>query len=111
MDWLGKLACGKPFAFTEIGYSADPSNNSTEDAQATFVDTMFSVLQPYRDEGQISFILYHALYDYPPSACAPFDAYPTICSFLESLGLRKYTTGAPRKAWDSFVRGVDAWTK
>lgn len=111
---LARYAGGKPFAFTEIGYSASPLNNSSEEKQAAFVHEMFRVLTPYQKRGQIEFLLYHNLYDYPPGVCIPYAKQQgvspdAICSFMENLGLRSYETGAQRKAWNAFVAGVKKW--
>jgi len=113
---LVERAGDKPFSFTEIGYSASPVNNSSEEKQAEFVRGMFRVLDPDRQKGQIAFILYHAMYDYPPGVCTPYaqqQGVPgdAICAFMENLGLRSYATGAPRKAWDAFVEGVKKWNR
>ena len=116
LDWLAALACGKPFAFTEIGYSFSAANNSSEPQQADFVREVFDDLDTYRTNGRLAFFQYHSLYDLPPDAC---DAYTiedsavaaSICSFLRSGGLRSYDTGLPRAAWDAFVAGIDQWTK
>jgi hypothetical protein len=63
--WVQRTG-NKPFSFTEIGYSASPLNNSSEEKQADIVRGMFRVLDPYRQKGQIAFILYHAMHAYPP---------------------------------------------
>jgi hypothetical protein len=113
---LVERAGNKPFSFTEIGYSASPVNNSSEEKQAEFVRGMFRVLDPYRKKGQIAFLLYHAMYDYPPGVCTPYaqqQGVPAeaICGFMENLGLRSYATGAPRPAWGALVEGVKAWNR
>ena len=113
---LAQRASGKPFAFTEIGYSSSPFNNSSEEKQAEFVQEMFRVLTPYREQGRIAFLLYHAMYDYAPGVCRPYAkqqgaSADVMCDFMENLGLRSYETGAPRKAWDVFVTGVKKWNQ
>jgi len=113
---LVERAGNKPFSFTEIGYSASPVNNSSEEKQAEFVRGMFRVLDPYREKGQIAFILYHVMYDYPPGWCIPYakqQGVPAeaICGFVENMGLRSYATGAPRPAWAAFVEGVKKWNR
>lgn len=113
---LAKLSGNKSFAFTEIGYSASPLNNSTEEKQAAFVREMFKVLTPYQKISQIEFLLYHNMYDYAPGICEPYAkqqgvSSDAICDFMENLGLRSYETGKPRKAWDTFVEGVKEWNK
>ena len=113
---LVERAGNKPFSFTEIGYSAGPVNNSSEEKQAEFVRGMFRVLDPYRKKGQIAFLLYHVMYDYPPGWCIPYakaQGIPAeaICGFVENMGLRRYATGAPRQAWGALVEGVKAWNR
>ncbi len=114
VDHMARRAGNKPFAFTEIGYSASPLNGSSEAQQAAFVREMFRVLDPYRRKGRLAFLLYHALYDYPTGACVPYAGvqgiHPeTICGFMENLGLRRYETGKPRTAWNAFVQGAQGW--
>ena len=114
VDHMARRAGSKPFAFTEIGYSASPLNGSSEAQQAAFVREMFRVLDPYRRKGRLAFLLYHALYDYPPGDCVPYAGvqgiHPeTICGFIENLGLRRYETGEPRVAWNVFVQGAQGW--
>ena len=114
IDRMARLAGGKPFAFTEIGYSASSLNGSSETQQAAFVDEMFRALDSYRRKGRLAFLLYHALYDYPTGFCAPYAndqgiRPETICGFMENLGLRRYETGEPRAAWSVFVQGAQGW--
>lgn len=111
IDRMARRAGDKPFAFTEIGYSASPSNGSSEKQQALFVREMFQALERHRRERRLAFLLYHALYDYRPGVCAPYAAAQgiapeAICGFMENLGLRRYDTNEPRAAWDAFVQGV-----
>ena len=116
LDWLAALACDKPFAFTEIGYSSSIDIGSSESQQADFVRTVFADLDTYRQQGRLAFLQYEALYDLPPDTC---DAYTipdsavadSICTFLRSLGLRSYDTDVPRQAWDAFIEGIDQWTR
>lgn len=87
---LAERAKGKPFAFTEIGYSPSPLNASSEENQAAFVREMFRALTPYREEGRIAFISYHALNDCPDGTCVSYaqaQGVPpeAICSFMENL--------------------------
>ncbi len=114
VDHMARRAASKPFAFTEIGYSASPLNGSSEAQQAAFVREMFRVLDPYRRRGRLAFLLYHALYDYPTGVCVPYAGvqgiHPeTICDFIENLGLRRYETGEPREAWSVFVQRAQGW--
>ena len=111
IDFMARQADGKPFAFTEIGYSASPVNGSSEERQAEFVRAMFRALNVYAGTGRLAFLLYHALYDYPPDACGPYaqaQGVPPValCSFMGNLGLRRYDTGEAREAWGAFVEGV-----
>jgi hypothetical protein len=113
---LAERAGDKQFAFTEIGFTASPENDSSEDDQAKFVQEIFGDLEVYRRQGRIAFLVYHSLYDYPPDACLAYGRSQQveallICSFLEHLGLRSYATGAPHKAWDAFVQGAVSWSK
>lgn len=111
IDFMAQRAGDKPFAFTEIGYASSTSTGSSEVQQAAFVHEMFQALKGYQQDRQLAFLLYHALYDYPPAACLSYaeaqgvdpDA---ICGFMESLGLRRYDNGEPRKAWEEFVQGI-----
>ena len=115
VEFLAEQADEKPFAFTEIGYSASPLNGSSEAQQAEFVRTVFQALAPYHEAGRIEFIFYHTLYDYPPEFCRPYAAAQGLgqseefCAFVEHLGLRSYATGKPRPAWDAFVEGTRRW--
>ncbi len=116
LDWLAALACDKPFAFTEIGYSSSIDLDSSESQQADFVREVFADLDTYRQQGRLAFLHYEALYDLPPNTC---DAYTiqdsavadSICTFLRSLGLRSYDTDVPRQAWDAFVEAIGQWTR
>jgi len=116
LDWLAALACDKPFAFTEIGYSSSIDIGSSESQQADFVREVFADLDTYRRQGRLTFVQYESLYDLPPDTC---DAYTiqdstvadSICTFLRSLGLRSYDTDVPREAWDAFIEGIDQWTR
>ena len=116
---LAKRAGDKPFAFTEIGYASSPQSNSSEDQQSAFVQEMFRVLDPYRKKGKIEFIIYSFLYDSPTGMCRPYgqsqglppEQIDPLCLFMESLGLRSWETGAPRKAWSVFVDGVKKWNR
>lgn len=114
---LAKHAGNKPFAFTEIGYSSSPINNSSEEKQAKFVQEMFRILSPYQKKGQIDFILYSFMYDAPPNFTEPyareqgFKASKEFHAFMDNIGLRSYETGKPRKAWKAFVEGVKEWDK
>ena len=116
LAFLAEQADEKPFAFTEIGYSASPLNASSEAQQAEFVRTVFRALGPYHEAGRIEFILYHTLHDYPPEFCRPYAAVQGLgqseefCAFVEHLGLWSYATGRPRPAWDAFVEGARRWT-
>ncbi|PYV09157.1 MAG: hypothetical protein DMG07_23860 [Acidobacteria bacterium] len=103
LAYLGQLAEGKPFAFSEIGYASSSINHSSAE------------LDPFRKTGQLEFLLYNNLFDYPPDVCERYSALQqivpeTICSFLASLGLRSYDTGEPRLAWYAFVEGARSWT-
>lgn len=116
LEFLAQQAANKPFAFTEIGYSASPVNGSSDAQQADFVRAVFRSLAPYQRAGRIEFILYHTLYDYPPDFCGPYAAEQGIarqeefCAFVEHLGLRSYETGGARPAWDAFVEGTRSWS-
>lgn len=115
LHFMAEHAGSKPFAFTEIGYSSSPINGSSEEKQAEFVKEMFRVLDPYWKKGQIAFLLYHLMYDYPPSFTDPYakeqgiEPSKEFRAFVENLGLRSYETGKPRKGWDTFVQGVENW--
>src|SRR5262249_32046052 len=118
LDWLAALACDKPFAFTEIGYSSSIDVGSSESQQADFVRKVFADLDTYRQQGRLAFLYYQSPYRLPPDAC-PLAQYTiqdgavanSICTYLRSLGLRSYDTDAPRQAWDAFVEGIYQWTR
>src|SRR5262249_57565026 len=52
VDWLAALACGKPFAFAEIGYSSSIGLGSSGGPQADFVPPMFPDLDTHPQPGQ-----------------------------------------------------------
>jgi hypothetical protein len=111
---LAEVAGAKPFAFTEIGYATSPVNDSSADQQADFVREMFKALDPYRRQGRLEFLLYHAMHDYAPGVCEDYARLQRvspilICDFMESMGLRSYATGAPRPAWFVFVEAARRW--
>lgn len=111
IDLMAQRAGDREFAFTEIGYSSSVLNGSSEEQQAQFVGEMFQAIKGFQRDGRLAFLLYHALYDYPPGVCAPYAEAQgidstAICSFMENLGLRRYDTGEPRKAWGEFVQGI-----
>lgn len=107
LQFLASNAGDKQFAFTEIGYSSSPDSGSSEAQQAEFVNEIFRVLKPYRSSGKVAFILYALLYDYSPDQCAPYAAQQNvpstaICTFMNNLGLRRYSDGQPKPAWSAF---------
>lgn len=112
--FMASKAGDKSFAFTEIGYPSSPSNNSSESLQKEFVEKMFEVLRPYKENGKLKFIYYHGLYDYPPDFCSPYaqaqGVDPTyLCGFMNSLGLNHYGTSEPKQSWNSFVDKLKDW--
>jgi hypothetical protein len=113
LSYLIDVAGSTPFSFTEIGYSAAPENASSEAAQANFVREMFRVLGPAYEAGQLHFLTYSAMYDYPPEFCEPYageqgiPASPEFCTFLANLGLRSYETGSARPGWSTFVNEIN----
>lgn len=117
LEFLAENAGTKPFAFTEIGYASSKENAASEEQQAEFVREMFRVLDSYQKKGKITFLLYATMYDYQTGVCRPYgeqQGVPDIeqlCSFMESLGLRSFKTGEPRKAWDVFVEGAKKWVE
>jgi hypothetical protein len=111
---MAERAGSKSFAFTEIGYSSSTENNSSEQLQKQFVETMFASLRPYKETGKLEFVYYHGLYDYAPGFCNGYGQSqgidPTyLCGFLNNLGLKNYTTGNPKPAWDAFVKQMNTW--
>ena len=46
----------KSFAFTEIGYPSSTENNSSEQLQKQFVETMFESLHAYKEKGKLEFV-------------------------------------------------------
>ncbi|MCZ8021711.1 MAG: hypothetical protein O9294_08120 [Cytophagales bacterium] len=114
MAIMADKAGDKPFAFTEIGYPSAPSNNSSESLQRLFIENMFDVLRPYKENRKLEFIYYHGLYDYPPDFCEPYaqaqGVDPTyLCGFMNSLGLNHYDTSEPKQSWVSFVDKLKDW--
>ncbi|MBL7839759.1 MAG: hypothetical protein JNJ75_06440 [Cyclobacteriaceae bacterium] len=112
--FMAGQAQGKPFAFTEIGYPSSPDNHSSESLQVQFVENMFDALRSYKERGELEFIYYHGLYDYPPDFCTPYAAAqgidPTyLCGFMNSLGLNQYATSEPKQAWPAFVAKLKNW--
>src|SRR6266545_3114036 len=109
IDLMAQRAGDKSFAFTEIGYASSAANGSSEEQQAEFVREMFQAIKDYQQDGRLAFLYYSALYDLV--GCIPYAEAQgvdpeMICDFMESLGLRRYDTGEPRKAWGEFVRGI-----
>lgn len=117
LAFLAEKAAGKPFAFSEVGYSASPLNGSSEAQQADFVRAVFRSLERQHREGKLEFLLFHTAHDYPPEFCAGYAAQQKLepskefCAFVESLGLRRYATGEPRPGWDALVEGVRRWAE
>jgi hypothetical protein len=111
---MADKAGNKSFAFTEIGYPSSPSNNSSESLQKQFIENLFEVLRPYKENRKLEFIYYHGLYDYPPNFCEPYaqaqgvDA-TYLCGFMNSLGLNHYDTSEPKQSWNSFVDKLKDW--
>lgn len=114
---MAKAAGHKPFSFTEIGYSASSLNNSSEDKQAEFVQTVFDTLETYHQQNRIAFISWSSFSDMPPEFCNGYayaqgiDNSKEFCAFLGNLGLRTYEDNRARKAWSIFVTNVGKWTK
>jgi hypothetical protein len=116
---LADRAHGKKFAFLEVGYSASSANSGTDQAQAQFVDAVFHSLDPYRTSGQLEFMQYWMMFDFPPDlAQQAAQAYnipgtgPSFVAFLSTLGLRHYDQGgAKRPGWDVFSSMASAWSK
>lgn len=103
-----------PFAFTEIGYAASPTTGSSEERQKQFVEHAFDALKPYKTLGNLEFLVYHGLYDFPTEFCSQYAQQQGIddthlCEFMNSLGLQSYETGQPRLAWDAFVAKMEDW--
>ncbi len=84
----------KPFALTEIGYSASPVNNSSEQNQTDFVKTAFETLEQYRKQNRVEFINWANYADYAPEVYQPYASQQGIsgsaefCAFMGNLGLR-----------------------
>lgn len=109
---MAQAAPTKRFAFTEIGYSASPVNDSSEDAQAAFVETVFDTLEPYKD--RVEFMSWSSFADYPPEFLQGYADSQGIAaseefgSFLGNIGLRTYNNTA-RKSWDVFTAKMNSF--
>ena len=116
MQSLAAHAQGKSFGLLEVGYSVHGLNGGSEQNQAQFVQTLFQSLEPYRSSGQLRFLQYWMLFDFPPEqafqvAQAQGHADPAVVAFLSSLGLRRYDAGGAKRAgWDVFSSMATTWT-
>jgi hypothetical protein len=116
LQLLASRAGRKNFAMLEIGYSANDIYSGSEDKQARFVETVFRTLDPYRLSGQLKFLEYWMMFDFPPdlsvqAARAQGSSDKNMVAYLSSLGLRRYDAGgAKRPAWDVFSSMAKAWT-
>ena len=116
MQSLAAHAQGKSFGLLEVGYSVHGLNGGSEQNQAQFVQTLFQSLEPYRSSGQLRFLQYWMLFDFPPEqafqvAQAQGHADPAVVAFLSSLGLRRYDAGGAKRAgWDVFSSMASTWT-
>ncbi len=114
INLMAQKAGNKPFAFTEIGYPSSTENYSSELLQKQFVENMFDALRPYKENGKLEFIFYHGLYDYPTGFCSQYAQSQNVdstylCGFMNTLGLKNFTTGAPKQAWAMFVNKLATW--
>jgi hypothetical protein len=114
ISFMAQKAGNKPFAFTEIGYPSSSENLSSEILQKQFVENMFDALHPYKENGQLEFIFYHGLYDYPTGFCSRYAQSQNIdstylCGFMNNLGLKNYVTGVPKQSWNMFVNKLTTW--
>jgi len=115
LNHIIKATDNKPFAFLEVGYSANPVNGGSLELQAEFVRKVFSTPDPYRKSGQLKFLEYLMIYDFPPELTTLYQQTlgidtPGFVEYVSTLGLREYTNnGRPRPGWDIFVQFADAW--
>lgn len=115
LNRMAAAAGGKPFAFTEIGYSSSPLASSSEQNQAQFVKAIFDGLDRYRRKNQILFISWMSFADPPPGACRNYAGQQGIgaskgfCAFLNNLGLRTSSDNQAKQAWCIFVGEVARW--
>jgi hypothetical protein len=116
LNRMAAAAGGKPFAFTEIGYSSSPVANSSQQLQAEFVKAIFDGLDPYRQQNQILFLSWMSFADPPPGVCQSYSSEQRIsastefCAFLDNLGLRTYSDNQAKQAWYVFVQEVGRWS-
>lgn len=116
LELLASRAGRKPFAMLEIGYSANDVNGGSDEKQTRFVETAMRTLDPYRLSGQLKFLEYWMMFDFPPDlsaqvAKAQGSSDKKMVAYLSSLGLRRYDAGgAKRSAWDVFSSYAKAWT-
>lgn len=116
LDRMAAAAGGKPFAFTEIGYSSSPVANSSQQTQAQFVKAIFDGLEQYRRQNQILFVSWMSFADPPPGVCRSYagqqgiSASKEFCAFFDNLGLRTYSDNQAKQAWYVFVQEVGRWS-
>jgi hypothetical protein len=117
INWMANNTGGKPFAFTEIGYTSATGNNSSENLQAAFVSAMFDTFKAYKCSPKIEFINYQGMYDYPAGACGSYGQGQgltdtiSICGFMNNLGLKSWNTGQPKPAWNIFKSRLAEFNK
>lgn len=110
---MADLADGRPFSFTEIGYSSSARSGSSDQLQADFVAEMFQVLESYRSSDRMSFLIFVGLaYNAPNPLPPPPNPDDAMQDFYNYLGITNGNdTSAPSLGWPAFVTGASAWTK
>ncbi len=93
LEQVIRLADGKPVYLLETGYPSGSKNQSSEEKQAEFIDTVFSTWDQHADT--IKLVNFVWLHDLSPMEVAAMTQYysvknPAFASFIGTLGLKTY---------------------
>lgn len=102
---LINLANGKPLIFQEIGYAASVTIDSSEQAQAEFVQHVFANWRD--DDGKVAMLNLFCLHDFSAQQTQQLQQYyglqnANFYAYLATLGLRR-SDGTARLAWQSLL--------
>ena len=105
-----EMAGGRPVILQEVGYPSSEDLESSERAQAEFVEQAFLAWQAEAED--IPFLNYFLLHDLTPEMCGQLQDYyglrnAAFEAFLCSLGLR-HADGTPKEAWQTFLDAARA---